>query len=106
MLPKISRADRKTIEKIWKVGRSISTPLLSFKFIKIPSGKKISVIAPKGVAKTAVSRNSLRRQGYRQLQKFLPQFPAGIAGAVIFRSAKLKAESIAQDLETVLKRLK
>ena len=87
MLPKKNRADTKVVEKIFKEGRFLVSPNLTFKFIfgDKNSLPRISFIAPKSVAKLAVKRNLLRRYGYAVLAKYINQFPAGLVGAFVFK---------------------
>ena len=87
MLPKKNRVDKKTVEKIFKEGKFLNTPNLTFKFIlKQPSSvSRISFIVPKSISKLAVKRNLLRRRGYDALGKNLDQFPTGILGVFILK---------------------
>jgi len=66
MLKKKNRADTKAVEKIFKEGKFLTSPNLTFKFIKNKNSStpRISFIAPKNIAKLAVERNLLRRKGY------------------------------------------
>ncbi len=91
MLPKKNRADKKAIETIFKIGRFISSPNLTLKYLTLTPllikemGEivRISFIAPKTASKKAVVRNLLRRRGYSVLEKYLDQFPTGFVGAFI-----------------------
>jgi len=86
MLPKKNRVSTKEVDLIFKQGKFINSPNLTFKFVKtLNLGVKISFLAPKNVAKLAVKRNLLRRRGYAALEKYLDQFPAGIIGVFIFK---------------------
>ena len=93
MLKKKNRVDRKTIDKIFKEGRFINGENnLVFKFIfnknsRIPT---VSFVAPKGVCKSAVKRNILRRRGYAVLEKYLKDLPNDISGVFIFGKKSLK----------------
>ena len=86
MLPKKNRANKKSIEKIFKEGRFVSSPNLTFKFINntIPSTPQISFIVPKTTSKKAVVRNLLRRRGYAVLQKYFKTIPPSTLGAFVF----------------------
>ncbi len=77
MLPKASRLTSSQVAQVLKNGTSvfISPPkgrnsLISAKFLAIPGGFKTAAIAPKSVAKSAVSRNRLRRAVYRAIAGF------------------------------------
>ncbi|MFZ2149940.1 MAG: ribonuclease P protein component [Minisyncoccia bacterium] len=86
MLPKKNRADKKTVEAVFKEGKFINSPDFTFKFINTNTGsKKISIIVPKSVSKLAVKRNLLRRLGYSVLEKKLMDFPLGIQGVFVFK---------------------
>ncbi|MFZ3011589.1 MAG: ribonuclease P protein component [Minisyncoccia bacterium] len=86
MLKKINRADRKTVENIFKKGKFLNSLNLTFKFLKITQeDKKISILVPKSVAKSAVKRNLLRRLGYRAMEKQIKSSPSGIIGVFIFK---------------------
>lgn len=86
MLPKKNRADKNTVEAIFKDGRFINSPNLTFKFLLSGRpGKKISFIVPKSVSKLAVKRNLLRRLGYSVLSKHLSSFPSGLQAVFVFK---------------------
>jgi ribonuclease P protein component len=86
MLPKIHRADTKTVEQIFKEGKFLNFPSFTFKFILTNTAeRKISVLVPKSLAKLAVKRNFLRRRGYNILKKYINLFPAGLTGVLIFK---------------------
>jgi ribonuclease P protein component len=74
MLPKKARLTSPEVEEVLKRGVSVSiTPknggksLISLKFLAQLGGFKVSVVAPKSVAKSAVARNRLRRAVYRAI---------------------------------------
>ena len=118
MLPKKNRADKKQIEKIFKEGRFLISPNLTFKFMITPKallwghpqskalGAKISFIAPKSVAKLAVKRNLLRRRGYSALEKHINQFPAGLVGAFIFKKPIDSVVEIENEIKTILTKIR
>jgi len=100
MLPKKNRADKKAVEKIFKGGKFLNSPHLTFKFILRTTSQtcwnshmsdlwanapRISVIVPKNIAKLAVKRNLLRRRGYDVLKKYINQFPSNLLGVFIFK---------------------
>src|SRR4026208_2030615 len=102
MTPKKNRADRKAIEKIFKTGKFLTSPSLTFKFIRDNSpAPRISFIVPKTVAKGAVQRNLLRRRGYVALGKYMGQLPGNIIGAFIFK----KSTTLVKDLENEIKNI-
>ncbi|MFA6324915.1 MAG: ribonuclease P protein component [Candidatus Paceibacterota bacterium] len=115
MLPKINRADRKQIDQIFKYGKFLNSPNLTFKFIfPQPSLEKervdlrptqISFIAPKSVAKLAIRRNLLRRRGYSALSKHIDQFPIGIIGALLFKKPINSVLEIENEIKTILSKI-
>jgi len=109
MLPKKNRTSTNEVNKIFKEGRFISSPNFTFKYIK-PTGRTcgnscISFIAPKSVAKLAVQRNLLRRRGYAVLQKYLTQFPAGLAGVFVFKKYQEDLSAIENEIKTILTKI-
>ncbi len=87
MLPKKNRVSTKEVERIFKEGKFLNSPSLTFKYVKNNSKEiKISFIAPKSVAKLAVKRNLLRRRGYRALEKYIALSPVGVTGVFIFKT--------------------
>ncbi|OGI74176.1 hypothetical protein A3D42_01870 [Candidatus Nomurabacteria bacterium RIFCSPHIGHO2_02_FULL_41_18] len=104
MTPKTSRADRRTIEKIFKTGKSFVSNGLIFKFFLDKSflSPKISFIVPKTIAKGAVDRNRLRRQGYGALQIHFHQFPKNTAGAFVFKKLFYSVADIENEIKNIL----
>jgi len=95
MLPKINRADKKTIEKIFSIGKFVNSPNLSLKFFVSYDDKKnfllgkkmspqIAFITPKTISKKASTRNLLRKRGYAVFRKYLNTIPSGFSGVFIF----------------------
>lgn len=107
MLPKKNRADKKAVERIFKGGRVLNSPILTFKFVlnnnsTIP---RISFIAPKNIAKLAVKRNLLRRLGYSVLKKYLKDFPAGIMGVFIFKKYQDDVSILENEIKNILNKI-
>lgn len=119
MLPKKNRVGTKEVDRIFKEGKFLVSPSLTFKYIKKAIGQtygsplrsdlwlesKISVIAPKSVAKLAVKRNLLRRRGYSAVGKYLGQFPAGLVGVFIFKKYQDDIFILENEIETILKKI-
>ncbi|MFA6077139.1 MAG: ribonuclease P protein component [Candidatus Paceibacterota bacterium] len=107
MLQKKHRADKKAIEKIFKEGKFIVSPSLTFKYFKDQGNQevKISFIAPKSVVKLAVKRNSLRRLGYRVLEKYINQFPLGITGVFVFKKYQEDILILENEIKTILAKI-
>jgi len=107
MLPKKNRADKKVLEMVFRDGRFVSSPNLTLKYFLIKESfpSRISFIVPKTVAKKATARNSLRRLGYHALEKYLPRFPVGIAGAFVFKKAIDSVAEVEKEIKTILNKL-
>jgi len=67
MLPKKNRVNTKTFKTIWTKGRFVAGSFFVFYFL---NNKEVnfSFVVPKKIAKNAVTRNMLRRRGYRILK--------------------------------------
>ena len=106
MLPKKNRVDTKSVEKIFKDGKFLNSPNLTFKFIiSQRRERKISFIAPKSIAKIAVERNLLRRCGYAALKKLLSQFPVGFIGVFIFKKYQDKVLILENEIKNILNKI-
>ncbi|MDP9249197.1 MAG: ribonuclease P protein component [bacterium] len=103
MLLKTNRADKKTIDTIFSVGKFINSQTLTFKYILTDArAVRVSFIAPKSTAKLAVKRNALRRLGYNILKKELYRLPRGLAGVFIFKKNEDDAEKLKREIETII----
>ncbi len=107
MSPKKNRADKKAIEKIFKMGRFLTSPNLTFKFIlnnnsNIP---RISFIAPKNIARLAVERNFLRRKGYSALGKQIYNFPLSISGVFVFKKYQDDILILENEIKNILDKI-
>lgn len=106
MLHKKNRVDTKEVDKIFKEGKFIVSSSFTFKYFKISNkGVKISVIAPKSIAKLAVKRNLLRRRGYTVLSRYIDQFPLGIIGVFVFKKYQDNVSVIENEIKTILTKL-
>lgn len=107
MLKKTNRVDKKNIDLIFKEGKFVNSPNLTFKFLLSPikNPPRISFIAPKSVAKLAVKRNKLRRLGYTALNRHINQFPKGILGAFIFRKSEDDTSILESEIKNVLSKI-
>jgi ribonuclease P protein component len=119
MLPKRNRADKKQIKQIFKEGRFLNTPNLTFKYIKREShpsialgdeinnlnDAQISFIAPKNIAKLAVKRNLLRRQGYFVLKKYISQFPSFVIGVFVYKKIPNSILEIENEIKTIINKI-
>ena len=107
MLAKKNRADKKAVEKIFKEGKFVNFPNLTFKFI-LSSGQslpQVSVIVPKNIAKLATKRNFLRRRGYDVLKKHINQFPPQTLGVFVFKKHQNDALVIENEIKDILAKI-
>jgi ribonuclease P protein component len=86
MIPKKNRTSQKIVDLIFKQGKFVNSNNISLKFYinKGNPSPRVSFIVPKGVAKSAVLRNMLRRRGYIVLSKYLNSLPQGLHGSFVF----------------------
>ncbi len=87
-----------------KKGGTLSTPLFVFRYIA-QNTPQYAFVAPKSVAKTAVERNRLRRQGYNSLRGFILKPYAGI---FFYKKEAKNATSleVKEDIYKILSKLK
>lgn len=106
MLPKKNRAGTKEVELIFKEGKFIVSPNLTFRYSKSQNKEvKISFIAPKSVAKLAVKRNLLRRRGYSALEKHINYFPLRITGVFIFKKYQDNVLILENEIKNILNKI-
>lgn len=107
MLSKKNRVDKKKIDLIFKEGKFLISPSLTFKFLltDAPNQARISFIAPKSVAKLATKRNRLRRCGYNALRKYIHAFPAGMLGAFVFKSHVEDVLMLENEIKNILNKV-
>lgn len=107
MLAKKSRVTKGIVEKVFKVGKFINSELFSFKFTKKNDASKprISVLAPKNIAKKAVDRNFLRRLGYNSLKSLINKAPLGIEGVLIFKKSTKSKTDVEREIERIFNKI-
>ena len=94
------------MEKIFKEGKILNSPNLTFRFINTQSKeKRISFIAPKNIAKLATKRNLLRRYGYGVLRKYINDFPAGLVGVFVFKKYQEDIAIIENEIKSILSKI-
>lgn len=70
-------------------------------------GSRFSFVAPKKVARTAATRNNLRRKGYRALQTLLPYVKPGVAGVFFYKTKEtLLTEALKSEVRGLLQKAK
>ncbi len=107
MLPKKNRAETKIIDKIFKEGKFLNSPHLTFRFILTSSSMvpRISFIASKSVAKLAVKRNLLRRRGYSVLKKHTNQLSPGLVGAFVFKKYQDDVSILENEIKDIFNKI-
>ncbi len=107
MILKKNRVDKKNIDLIFKEGKFLVSPSLTFKFILTSNQNppRISFIAPKNIAKLATKRNKLRRRGYTALRKFINEFPFGLLGAFVFKKHEEDVLILENEIKNILNKI-
>ena len=107
MFPKKRRITKIVFDNVLKNGYVLQSPLFTVRFLKSNPTKQsqFAVIAPKGIAKKAVLRNSLRRKGYRAIQAINTHLGATIL--IFYKKPAIIAtfEEIKTDIESLLKKI-
>jgi len=107
MLSKKNRVDKKGIDFIFKKGNSVISPSFMFKFVLIdePTRPRISLIAPKNIARLAFKRNLLRRKGYYVFKKYIKQFSPKILGVFVFKKIEEDILKIENEIKNILNKI-
>lgn len=107
MLPKKNRADKKAVEMVFKQGKFLNSPSLTFKFVLagVSTLPRISFVVPKTLSKKAVDRNFLRRRGYNVLKKYINKFPIGTLGVFVFKKSSISILEIEDEIKDILKKI-
>lgn len=72
MIPKTNRINREDFEKVMKKGGFLNSSFFTLRFLKNVENKgNFSVVVAKKVAKTAISRNKIRRRAYSVIGKYV-----------------------------------
>lgn len=106
MLSKKNRVGTKEVDRIFKEGRSLSSPNLLFKYIRTEDADwRISFLSPKSGAKKAVARNLLRRRGYSALEKCAAPVPPGVVGVFVFKKYQDDALTLQNEIKAILAKI-
>ena len=106
MLPKKNRLSAKEVRQLFKGGSFLSSHDITFKYLKSNNKTaKISFIASKNIAKLAIKRNMLRRQGYLALAKYINQFPIGITGVFIFKKYQDNILALEDEIKNIFDKI-
>lgn len=108
MISKRNRVTRKEVEKVWKDGRFVRSTTFSLKYLLLGGNftPRVAFVAPKKVAKTAVLRNKMRRQGYSAIRPFIPSLPKGFMGIFTFNLVPKEASLIPEEIKKALEKIK
>lgn len=90
MLPKKKRVTKEFFQTIMKEGKTFSTPLFLFRFVKSDT-PHYAFVAPKGIFKKAIARNKFRRIGYNIL-RFIPL--ESLSGVFLYKRQALLATQV------------
>lgn len=97
MLPKKKRVIKGVFRVLMKEGKTFSTQLFLFYFIKSDS-PKYAFVAPKNIFRNAVKRNRFRRIGYNILRSVPIKSGTGVfvykKQAIVARSQEIKENII------------
>lgn len=102
MTPKKNRVTKELFLSTMSEGKALFGSIFVFRYINQVK-PQYSVVAPKSVAKLAVSRNKLRRQGYNAIRSFCPKQGLGL---FFYKKGSAKAEyaDIKEDIGSLLKK--
>ena len=107
MFSKPNRLSRNDTNMVFKEGKALHSPTFGFKYLY--TGEKQSsctVIAPKKVLKSAVSRNRAKRRVYYQLRRLLNDTNKSFLGAFTIKKPleAFSATELEQELRNLLKK--
>lgn len=110
MLPKSKRATSSHIDELAKGKKTLSGAFftMSVRFVKNPLEiSRFAVIVSKKVAKTAVSRNKLRRQAYSALENKDISLPTGMICAFYAKKEAEKAQytDLSRDISELISKI-
>lgn len=101
MLKKAQRLSTKQFMEVMDKGRIVTSPLFVVRIlqnkdntIEPSTSYKISAVAPKKVALTAVLRNRVRRQIYEAVKPLKPNLVQGISMIIFAKKETLKSSII------------
>ena len=103
MLSKPKRMLREDFPSLSKGAFFKSNSVLNFRFKKNLNSSKFSFSVSKKVAKNAVDRNRMRRQGYRSLQILWPKLKENIMGNFAFKTKVDTQSKVFDSVSSILK---
>jgi ribonuclease P protein component len=104
MSSKNKRVTKELFQTIMKKGGMLSSPLFVFRYIP-QKPLSYAVVAPKSVAKKAITRNKLKRQGYSALRAY-PLPP--LSGIFFYKKGAKNATfiEIKENVKVILDKIK
>ena len=104
MLPKNNRVTKELFQSVMKNGKVLTGPLFLFRYIPQKTAQ-YAFVAPKNVAKQAVLRNKLRRQGYSALRQN-PKIPS-VLGVFFYKKGSKEAsfDALKTDINSILSKI-
>lgn len=103
MLSKPKRMSREDFPSLSKGAFFKSNPVFNFRFKKNLNNSKFSFSVSKKIAKNAVDRNRMRRQGYHSLEILWPNLKENVMGNFAF---KMKVDTQGKVFDNVSSLLK
>ena len=90
----VKRVKKQQFRKVFTLGKSVSSPHLSFRSVKISSpSQHVSVVVSTRIAPKAVVRNRLRRTVREAVRAVLPPSQVGFYGVISIRSSVLPVQN-------------
>lgn len=101
MLPKIQRIPRKMFPLLLNGAKVFRNDLFLLRLVPNKE-KKFAFSVSKKIAKSAVVRNKMRRDGYRLLAKYIPKIKSNVLASFSFRRIPKNNDDIIKNLESIL----
>ncbi|MFA6458872.1 MAG: ribonuclease P protein component [Candidatus Paceibacterota bacterium] len=101
MLAKSQRLTTKQFDIVMEKGRVAHSTLFLLRFVSGQVDTRISAVAPKKIAKTAVVRNRNRRRIYAAIRPLMAVIIPGIWGALFIKKdiSEIELADIAKDVQ-------
>ncbi|PIR40001.1 MAG: hypothetical protein COV33_02150 [Candidatus Zambryskibacteria bacterium CG10_big_fil_rev_8_21_14_0_10_34_34] len=103
MLPKNRRIPRKMFPFLSNKAKIFKNKLFLLKFVFKERPSRFCFSISKKVARNAVTRNKMRRAGYRLLKKYLSEIKPEVIALFSYRVIPKDDEEIIKNLESILK---
>jgi ribonuclease P protein component len=106
MLPKNQRIPREMFPLLSKGAKVFRNGLFSFRFVPNIGSSRFCFSVSKKVAKSAVARNRMRRAGYGEIKKYIPEMKSNVLAFFFFNKIPKNGEEVAENIESILKESK